>query len=79
MEFGGRNLKKEVKEFLKVKLESGEKVIRVMRLGKNTNNNNNTSNNNDVRVQMETLKAKRRVMRNRRLLKGFSLYTWTTT
>ncbi|KAK1120131.1 hypothetical protein K0M31_012855 [Melipona bicolor] len=71
MEFEGKNLKKEVEEFLEAKLEAGEKVKRVTRLGKNTNNNNN---NYDVLVQTETLEAKRRLMRNRGLLKGSRIY-----
>ena len=74
MEFEGRNLRKEVEEFLKVKLEAGEKVRRVSWLGKNTNINNNNNRNRGVLVQMETLEAKRRVMRNRRLLKGSRIY-----
>ena len=39
-------------------------------MGKNTNNNNAS---NDVLVQMESLEAKRRIMRNRRL-KGSRIY-----
>ena len=74
MEFEGRNLRKQVEEFLKVKLEAGEKVRRVSWLGKNTNINNNNNRNRGVLVQMETLEAKRRVMRNRRLLKGSRIY-----
>ncbi|KAK1137289.1 hypothetical protein K0M31_001802 [Melipona bicolor] len=71
MEFEGKNLKKEVEKFLEAKLEAEEKVKSVTRLGKNTNNNNN---NYGVLVQMETLEAKRRVMRNRRLLKDSRIY-----
>lgn len=71
LELNGRDLKREVDEFLKGKLSVNEEIKKVIRLGNNLNNNNNST---GVLVQVESLEAKRKIMRNKTQLKGIKIF-----